>query len=469
MALAILMVLTMSAAGAEEEPGRPDIVVIFLDDVDPHDGRVWRNEKRTPTLSSLFAKSGVQFTNAVAETPLCSPGRANTLTGQHTLNHRVDANVTKPFDPRVTIGTELQESGYQTLFVGKYMNQLRSEVKRKQLRRYAQGWDEFDIVYQDNGRYRDYDMWTREGMQHYGKKPSDHLTLVTKRRVVKHLAEASTDEPVFAFVSIFDLHAPNRPTVRYDGDKRCRNIKPWNPPSFDADVSTKPKYVRKRPAPSKDGWPMTTYCEEMLGVDELVGAVVRQQSKRGRLDDTLFVFTADNGVAWGTHRQPQRKGVPYATPIPMVFSWPARWGEEPVRIDEVVSNIDLAPTFCAIAGCEMGPFENGQAAADGLDLLPLLDGEVDHLERSVVREQSGPGYIAAPEFWAIRSTSQHPLGRWHYVEYETGERELYDSVMDPWELDNLADSEEHQDVVSRLSAELHLEFPELAEPGDAPA
>jgi arylsulfatase A-like enzyme len=208
---------------------------------------------------------------------------------------------------------------------------------------------------------------------------------------------------------------------------------------------------------------MTTYCEQMLGVEELVSAVVREQKLRDRLDDTLFIFTADNGVAWGIHRLPQRKGVPYATPVPLVFDWPARWGDEAVTIDEVVSNIDLAPTICAIAGCEMGPFEDGPEAADGLSLLPLLDDETDHLARTVVREQSGPGYPSAPEFWAIRTTSQHELGRWHYIEWATGERELYDSIEDPWELTNLAKRDEYAEVVAQLSGDLHREFPELAE------
>jgi arylsulfatase A-like enzyme len=183
------------------------------------------------------------------------------------------------------------------------------------------------------------------------------------------------------------------------------------------------------------------------------------------MDDTLFVFTADNGVAWGIHRLPQRKGVPYATPIPLVMSWPARWGDEVVEIDEVVSNIDIAPTVCALAGCEMGPFKGGPATADGLSLLPLLDGQADHLERTVVREESGPGYPSAPRFWALRTTSQHPLGRYHYTEWETGEVELYDSLADPWELKNLALRGEHDEVVAQLSAELRAEFPELV---DAP-
>ena len=70
LALAVLLVLTMTAS-AQEEAARPDIVVIYLDDVDPHDARLWRNQKRTPTLASLFARSGVHFTSAISETPLC--------------------------------------------------------------------------------------------------------------------------------------------------------------------------------------------------------------------------------------------------------------------------------------------------------------------------------------------------------------------------------------------------------------
>lgn len=445
---------------AQDEPAaQPDIVVIYLDDVDPHDGRLWKVQGRTPTLAQLFAKSGVQLTHAVSETPLCSPGRAATLTGRHTANHRVDDNVVGPFDPRVTLATELDEVGYETIFVGKYLNGLRSELKPRQLRRHARGWDAFDVIYEDNGRYYDYRMWSSDGArERYGKDRSDHSTLVAKRKLVQHLREAPADAPVFAFASLFDLHQPNLPAQKHRGVKKCRRIDDWAPPSYGAAVKGKPRFIRERRKLRRPGWPMRAYCEEMLGVEELTRALVREQKRRGRLQDTLFILTADNGVAWGIHRLPQRKGVPYATPIPLVFHWPARWGEGVTQIDEVVSNIDLAPTLCALAGCEMGPFREGPAAADGLSLLPLLDGETDALERTLVREESGPGYPSAPRFWAVRTTKQHPLGLWHYTEWETGERELYDSVNDPWELTNLARGGEHEEIVAQLSDELETEF-----------
>jgi N-acetylglucosamine-6-sulfatase len=474
LALMVLLVVTMSASAQDEPASQPDIVVIYLDDVDPHDARLWKNPKRTPTLSSMFATAGVQFTSAISETPLCSPGRAATLTGRHTVNHDVTDNVAAPFDPRVTIASELGGSGYQTIFVGKYLNKLRDEVKPHQLKRHAKGWDAFDIIYENNGKYFNYSTWSPDdGREKYGTGKSDHSTLVAKRKLVEHIKAAPDDQPLFVFASIYDLHQPNLPAQKYRNAKSCRNIKPWTPPSFDASVKGKPKFVRdfvrQRGKPSEGWWTrkMQTYCEEMLGVEELTKAVVREQKKRGRHEDTIYIFTADNGVAWGIHGLPQRKGVPYATPIPLVFSWPARWGEEVVALDEVVSNIDVAPTICALAGCEMGPFREGPKGADGLSLLPLLDGETDHLERTVVREErSGPYSVSAgfPTFEAIRTTSQHPLGRWHYIEWGTGERELYDSVEDPWELTNLARNESYAEVLEQLAADLDAEFRGAAQP-----
>ena len=252
----------------------------------------------------------------------------------------------------------------------------------------------------------------------------------------------------------------------YENAKSCRKIGAWTPESFSASVKGKPKYVREFKNPPSERWwqrKMQTYCEEMLAVEELTRAVVKAQKDRGRHDDTIYIFTADNGVAWGIHRLPQRKGVPYATPIPLVFSSPARWGDGVVEIDEVVSNVDLAPTICALAGCEMGPFKEGPESSDGLSLLPLLDGQTDHLERTVVREQRSEAYSDDwPTWQAIRTTSQHPLGRYHYIEYADGKRELYDSVEDPWEVTNLVRDEAYADIVVQLASDLETEFSEDA-------
>jgi N-acetylglucosamine-6-sulfatase len=465
--LAAVLLAAVPALVTRAQDERPDIFVVYLDDAAPHDGRLWNDPARTPALAALFAEQGIAFDNAISETPLCSPARATLLTGRHTANHGVNANIVGPFDPGVTIGTELRDAGYRTAWVGKYLNGLRDELTLDQLAGHAVGWDVFDVIYANNGKFFNYDLWTRDGIEHHARGAEDHSTDVIRQHVTEALRETPAGTPVLAVASVFDLHAPNRPPERFTGDPRCRDIEPWSPPNFGEDVSDKPAYVQERPPLQRDGWRMRRYCEEMLAVDELVADVVEVQRERGRLEDTLFVFTSDNGNTWGAHNLRQVKSTPYATPVHLVMTWANRWGTEPRHVAELVSNIDLAPTLCAIAGCELGPFPSGPPGADGLSLLPLLDGETEHLERTQLREQSGPGYPALPESWSIRTTSQHSLGRWHYAEYVTGERELYDSVADPWELENLAADPAHAETLARLAADLRLEFPDLPPPAVA--
>ncbi len=134
-----------------------------------------------------------------------------------------------------------------------------------------------------------------------------------------------------------------------------------------------------------------TYCEEMLGVDAAVGEILDELSAENRLDNTLLVFTADNGMAWGQHRLGQSKEVPYATPVPLYVRWPAaHWGDTPQTKSEIVSDIDYAPTFCALAGpsCVLGPFARGSAGPDGRSLVPLLNGDATDLGRDAVLEES---------------------------------------------------------------------------------
>jgi arylsulfatase A-like enzyme len=420
-----------------------------------------------PTLARLFVDEATTFDLAIGETPLCCPARATLFTGLHTSAHGVDQNDATLFDPSVTLATELDAVGYETIFVGKYLNGLRDGVKRRGVRDHANGWDAFDVVYANNGKYLDYDLWTRDGIVEYGARPKDHSTRMVEKRTVEHLRATPPDMPVFAVMSIFDLHHPNRSQARFDGARSCRRMRPWDPPSYnERDVSDKPEYVRSRPRLKRPVWSMTEYCEQMLGVDRAVASVLRAQERRGRAADTLFIFTADNGATWGAHRLGQVKGVPYATPVPLAMRWEARWGTQPRVIPDAVSNIDVAPTICALAGCEMGPFADGGAGADGVDLLPLLDGTVTSLGRDALREHAAPlGF--RPGFRGLRTTPANPLGRWHYIEYDTGDRELYDSVSDPWELENVADDPAHAEVAAALAERLRAEFEsdaEVAEP-----
>lgn len=431
---------------------QPNIVVFYLDDVNPHDGRLWSDPTLTPTLYDLFVAHGTHLPNAIGETPLCCPARGGLLTGLHTHNHGVKENDVRLFNPANHLGRELSDSGYATSMIGKYFNWA-ERLSATQWQTHADGWTNLDVFMSEAGEgsinyFLDYTLFTKEGPVFYDDV---HSTRMIAERAVARMKEAPIDKPIFQLLSIFNPHAPNIPMPEFANEERCRSMPPWNPPNYnEADISDKPAFTRTLPLlQDRDGWPLVAHCRAMLGVDWLVSQVRTELSAEGRLDNTLFVFTADNGMGWGEHRW-EKKRMPSTTPLPLYMSWPARWGNDHRVLAESTSNIDVAPTLCEYAGCEMGPFPGGQTHADGLSLAGVLDGDAATLGRDALLETQ-PGTRS----WnALRTTASSALGKWHYVEWATGERELYDLARDPWELQNLAGNPATQQLRDQLSVRL---------------
>jgi N-acetylglucosamine-6-sulfatase len=436
--------LHANAAGA-----RPNIVVFMLDDVNPHDGRLWNNATRTPSLTGRFVEHGIEFANAIAETPICCPGRTGFLTGLHTHNHHVTRNKATLFKPGMHIGKAMSSAGYSTMLIGKYLNAVTS-FSSSQWAAHGAGWTYLDVFDEWNGAFYNYWIHTKEGRIYYDDV---HSTRMIAQRSISRMRQTPPDKPIFAVLTPYNLHNPNKPLPEFVGDERCGSVPRWNPPNYnEADVSDKPSWVRELPLlKSTQGWRMRRYCEEMLGIDWLVSRVAEELRDQGRLDNTLFVFTADNGMGWGSHRVGQKKLLPYTTPIPLYMWWPSGFGNDARVIKEVVSNIDLAPTFCELAGCVLSGYPDGQDHPDGVSLLPLLDGRAGQLNRDAVLETA---WTAVRTWAGIRTSHHHSLGRWHYVEWANGDRELYDLAADPWELVNRVTDPSLRDVRNALAAEL---------------
>jgi arylsulfatase A-like enzyme len=434
---------------ADAPSAKPNVVLFLLDDTNPMDGRLWNNPALTPTLYNMFVAHGITFSNAVDDTPLCCPSRGTLLTGLHSFNHGVTVNDVNLFHPSESIATELGGKGYATMLIGKYMNHT-ERLTSSQYAKHAAPWSVFDIFTSpfsdDEGFFYDYEVTEKDGTVLY---PDEHSTQWVTNTAVSAMAATDPDKPLFAYLSIVDTHRPAMPMPQFKDDTRCDSMPPWNPPNYnEADVSDKPGYVRNtKLLKYPDGWPVVSYCKEMLGVDWMVNQVVTELQNEGRFDNTMFVFMGDNGMSWGQHRQ-QLKETPYAVRIPLMISWPARWGTAPRTIDEYISNIDFAPTVCDLAGCQLGPFPTGQSHADGLSWLPLLDGTVPNMGRDALVETEWRIHPWA----AVQTTQLSPLGLWHYVEYKSGFKELYDVAPghDPWELDNLASNPAYNSLMATL-------------------
>ncbi len=303
--------------------------MVMLDDLNPHDGRLWSAEIM-PNLQELIVSQGIRFTDFHAEVPLCGPSRANLLTGQHAHNSGAASNDGQQLDPTTTIATELSEAGYHTSFVGKYLNGYRQLSPD---RRDPPGWSTFDVIDSNQGKYFWYQIRDREGaVTQHRTDEADYSTDVIADIAVARLAEAPADQPLFSLIAPFTPHEPNLPAPRHAADPRCQDLEPWAPPDYDeADVSDKPAYIRDAPALGDGGFDLTAHCESLLAVDELIGRVGDELERQGRLDDTVFVFTADNGMTWGEHRR-VGKVSPYSTAVPAYAAWPAGRGTTPGRM-----------------------------------------------------------------------------------------------------------------------------------------
>jgi arylsulfatase A-like enzyme len=453
------VLLDLDDTVADAATKRPDIVVIHMDDASPRAAGLWSDPARTPALAR-FPNRGLTFSNAVASSPLCGPSRGNLLTGRYGHGTGITSNSMRAYQPQSALGARMRQAGYGTAYVGKFMNGLASQARtRAAMGRYAHGWDRFNVIWQDNGRFYDYRYFTRSRTLHHGREATDHSSFVAANDAVSFIERAPRARPLFMIVSLFEGHHPYQPMRRFVGHPACAD-EDWHGPAYDeADVSDKPAYVQNLATRSSASFDLTARCQSILTVDYVTERVRSALARTGRLRDTLLVFTADNGWLMGEHRLVGKTHA-YSTPVPLYMLWPARWGGRTRDIREPVSNVDLAPTFCAIAGCRMRD-------PDGRSLLPLMHGTADRLGRDFVYEEMLHGALdyrggrtGRPGWYGIRTTLRYSNRLWIYTEYQRGrrprpDRELYDLAKDPHQLENLAGRPQFEKVERRLRRLLH--------------
>lgn len=435
---------------------RTNIVVLVIDDIAVMDLRVFR---RLPTIRTLFIEQGLRFNRAYGNDPLCCPGRASILTGLTTDHHGVWTNDARLFHDKVSLATELKAHGYFTILAGKYLNGNTAATR-------PPGWSR--KAYTNNAWY-DYAEFVNGVTVAHDGGFDDYQPDVTFNRALQFLREAPARTPIFAFLNPFtvhegvDPHDPAKPRIlpvvaqRFKGDRRCDDITPWRTPAHADDLSDRAPIQQGRVSRFPLGYPLEVVCESLLATDEGLGRVVRELKAQGRYRNTLFVMIADNGMGYGAHGW-DRKSVSFATQIPLFVAWPAGRGTQPASSNEYVSNIDLAPTLCEVAGCQMGPFPDvGREGPDGTSMLGVIKG-TGTLEREAIYTE----HLTGPAWRGLLTTPASPLGRWSYVEWEDGFVELYDvsgpncwkwqigDPGDPCELTNLAGDAAHAETQAAL-------------------
>jgi N-acetylglucosamine-6-sulfatase len=499
---AALLGLVPAAAAAEQAQSTPNVVVVMTDDQSVSDVR------RMPNVRRLLARRGTTFSNSFSSYPLCCPSRATFLTGQYAHNHGVDGNFAPSGyygfrGRRNTLPVWLDRAGYRTVHVGKYLNQYGALDPRE----VPPGWDEwyggvdfstydyFNYLLNHNGRVKahgdaDYaralleiNRATQRGRidssadllalvgrlftpgDFGAQRARDYQTDVLARIAAGFVRRSARSERPF-FLSFAPV-APHRedingvrpgapgpdprPAPRH-ASRFAQSPLPRRPSFNEADVSDKPALIRAQPrltqAQIAD---LRRDHRGRLGslqaVDEAVGRLVATLRRAGELDETLILFTSDNGWTQGEHRVPDNKYVAYEESIrvPLIIRGP----EVPAGqvIDPAAINVDLAATIVDAANARPG------RRLDGISLLPIAREPASAARRDVALEALAPlfagrgfPYPFAVPYYGVRTE------RFKYVRWSYGDEELYDLRADPYELRNLAADRSHAELKAELAA-----------------
>ena len=474
--LAILvLILAYSLAGCGpptrvlQTSERPNVVFILTDDLDAR--LLEEHSANYPNLGKL-AEEGTTFENAFVTDPLCCPSRATFLRGQYSHNHQIVGNWWPQGGSRKfrelgregsTVATWLQDGGYRTVLIGKYMNDYYGT-------RVPQGWDDW---YGISGNYLSNDLNENGNVRHYDSK-DHHLDDVLAEKATDYVRRmAGNDRPFFMWLGTQAPHAPAAPAPRHEDafpDATLPRL-----PSFDEkDVSDKPDWVRDNPsldrgqvAVMKDRY--RNRLRSMLAVDEMIGQLMGTLKGVGELDSTYVFFTSDNGWHAGEHRLSAGKWTAYEedTRVPLVVRGPGV--PEGRTLSHLVLNNDLTPTFANLAGVTVPNFVDGRSLKPVLEEDPpppgrwreafLVEAASELGERSRVPPLSGdaqPGEDQRPVLgkgWGRPGLGAVRTAERLYVEYGTGERELYDLKEDPYQLVNRYDAADPK-LVRRMEERL---------------
>jgi len=387
-----------SPAESSARHNKPNILVIFADDLGYGDlSSYGATDLQTPNIDKLVA-SGIRFDNFYANCPVCSPTRAALLTGRYpdlvgvpgVIRTHI-ANNWGHLDPKAVLLPQLlKKAGYHTAIVGKWHLGLSSPNKPNE-----RGFDHFHGFLGD--MMDDYYNHRRHGFNYMRLDekeidPEGHATDLFTQWSIDYIAQrAKSKQPFFLYLAYNAPHAPIQP-----------------PEDWLARVKTRQKNIDDKRAR------LVALIEHL---DDGIGKVLTALKETGQSDNTLVVFTSDNGgqLSVGANNGPLRagKGDMYegGIRVPACAAWPGKI-EPGSKPDRVALTMDLFPTICDAADAKI------EHKIDGRTILPILRGESQPPEDRflfwVRREGGGYGgraYYAAryDDFKLLQNTPFEPL------------------------------------------------------------
>jgi arylsulfatase A-like enzyme len=455
----------------------PNFIFILTDDQQQAAMSAYGNKiLNTPNMDRIGSE-GIRFTEAFVTNSLCAPSRASILTGLYSHAHGVVTNGAGPTfrnqpglkEGQVTFAHLLRQVGYHTALVGKW-----------HIPSWPTGFEHW-VILPGQGVYQDPEM-IANGVR---VKFRGHVEDVVGDQALTFLQQRPKDKP---FCLLCQFKAPHRswfPATRFE--KAFEDVEIPVPRTFEDRLEGRPEAVRKAEMAIADmpdfrdrGVPeslpreerkrrnfqllVKNYYRVLLGVDENVGRVLDFLDKNGLTENTVIVYTSDNGFFLGEHGLfDKRLMYEPSIRVPMMVRFPAGVKAGCVDTAHMVLNIDVAPTLLELAGVPVPVWMHGRS------WLPLLEGHETPWRDAFLYE-----YYEYPAVHCVRKNRGVRTNRWKLIHFweQPEEWELYDLHSDSDETNNLAVRPEHAERIKLLRSkleELRREVGDVDPPGPAPS
>jgi arylsulfatase A-like enzyme len=454
LAAAVMGILGAACAPVWAQEKRPNILYIMADDHASHALSCYGSKiNQTPNLDRLAAQ-GMRFENAFVTNALCGPSRACVLTGKYNhLNGFMDNGPKTVFDgSQQTFPKLLQKAGYQTAIVGKW-----------HLNSNPTGFDHWSILV-GQGRYFD-PVFITNGKREVVK---GYVTDIITDKALDFLKNRKTDQP---FCLMYHHKAPHRewnpdekhahlyddhdiplPETFYD------NYEHRGTAAHDQDMTiartlVKADYKVDPPAGLSGDklteWKYQRFIKDYLRViaslDDNVGRVLDYLDQNGLTENTIVVYTSDNGFFLGDHGWFDKRFMyEQSLRVPLIVRYPAKVKARSIA-KQMTTNVDYAETFVDYAGVEI------PADMQGRSLRPILEGTPPADWRNLIYYH----YYEFPQPHHVHPHLGVRTDRYKLMYFtDLNEYELYDLQKDPNELRNVYLEAEYTEARERMTAEL---------------
>lgn len=425
---------------------KPKNVIFILSDDHRYDFMGFMGKPdflETPNMDRM-AREGAHLANAFVTTSLCSPSRASILTGQFSHRHGVVDNNTLIPPGTVFFPQYLQQAGYETAFFGKWHMGADSDAPRP-------GFNKW-VSFRGQGDYYN----PKLNIDGHRSQIEGYVTDLLTDYALDWLNQERS-KPFFCYLSHKATHAMFEPAKRHLG--KYENVKLNYPKSMantEENYKDKPRWVKEQ----RNSWHgvdymyhgqmdfdtfYKRYCETLLAVDESIGRVLQFVQDNGLAEDTVVFYMGDNGFCFGEHGLIDKRHMYEPSLRVPLLAWSPGMIRPGLKVEQMIQNIDIAPTVLDLAGLEK------PANMDGLSFVPLLrEKKVEWRDAIFYEYYWERNFPHTPTMHGIRTD------KYKYIHYHGiwDIDELYDMEKDPDEMVNLINRPEYQPIVKMLNKRL---------------